>query len=141
VHARAAGEIADAASDKGQDGEYQDAPPNLVVQRKAIRESLEHEEQAPLDRPQRQPEEELDGEEFVQHDDQVILQAGVRLHLADGDGRDVEKGVDCGIVEGAGDGKGYQGEVHEGIFHLNGDPAQFVPSCASAHDDEDDGDA
>lgn len=141
MHGRATGEVADAAPDKGQDGEYKDRPPNPVVQRQPVCESLEREQQAPLDGPERQPEEELDCEEFVEHDAHVVLQTGIWLHLPGGDGHDVEEGVNRGVVERASNGKRHEGEVHEQVFHLSWCSTILEPSCAGAHYDEDGTDA
>ncbi len=65
MHTRTAGELTDHAARKRQDRKYHDAPPDPSIRLYSGRQTLEHEQQRALDRPEGEPEEDLHGKELV----------------------------------------------------------------------------
>lgn len=141
MHGGAAGKVTYAASNECQDREHKNRPPYSIVERQAFCEFSEHAHQTPLDHPQRQPEEKLDNEKFVQHHFEIVFEARIWLHLTRFDSHSIEIGRDRGKIERGHDRKGDQGSIDEEVFHLQRDPTVLEPARSRAHGDEDGGDA
>lgn len=141
LHTRAAGEVADDTSNKGQDSEGDHPPPDIGIDRDTIGQSLEHDEQTPFHRPQGQPEEDLHREELLEHHDQVNLQAGRGVHLPRLDGHKVVESRHRRHVQRTRDDEGDQRQVDEEVLSRHWNSVNLVPAGYASHEDGDDGDA
>ncbi|KFY84436.1 hypothetical protein V498_07820, partial [Pseudogymnoascus sp. VKM F-4517 (FW-2822)] len=116
IHTRTAGDAADYASNKGQHSESERPPPDIGVESNAFSQSLKHKKQTPLDSPKSQPEE--------------------HFHYF----RGVVQGWHRRQIQGARNGEGDQGEVHEKVLRCPWHPVSLVPAGYASHRDEDNGD-
>lgn len=141
IHRRAAGEVGDAASNEGKDRKDKNRPPDPVVQRQALSGLPEHKQKTPLDGPQRQPEEELDDEELLQHNQDVGLECRIRGLQAGGNGHEPEVDGDNVEIQRRHDDERYQSEIHEDVLQLDGCASELVPSGSGTAEHKDGSDA
>jgi hypothetical protein len=136
MYARAAQKLGDAASHIRRNCKDHDPPPDARLDRQPRGQGLGHEQQAALSPPQCQPEEELHGQELLQQNHQITLQAGVRGQFAGRHGHGIVVGPHGREVEGAHDGEGDEGHVAGDVLGGDGGTADLERPRARAHDDK-----